>query len=77
MLFRSYRTPERPSRDSVATWFLRAMNYELATPVLGSLEALVFTGDLTLIRSEALRSALPAYLGRTHTTSTHTATLSR
>jgi hypothetical protein len=52
----------RPPRDSVLAWYRRANYYETARPVTGTVEALIVTGDLNLIRSDRARAAVSAYL---------------
>jgi len=67
MLLHAFFTPERPPRDSVLVWALDATWYETPRPVLGTTEALVSTGDLSLIRDHGLRSAITAYLEENRT----------
>ena len=62
LLRRAYYDPERPLRDSILTWFWKADRVMTATPVVGTAEALIATGDLALIRDDSLRSALTSYL---------------
>ena len=61
-LLRAYYTPTPPPRDSLLLWFVQANRYELARPVTATVEALVTTGDLNLIRSDSLRTAIAGYL---------------
>jgi hypothetical protein len=61
-LAQAYFLPEPPPRDSVIAWLSLAPVYYEATPVLGTAEALVATGDLGLIRDDSLRTAITAYL---------------
>ncbi|MFL5386934.1 MAG: hypothetical protein ACJ8GN_30945 [Longimicrobiaceae bacterium] len=62
MLLHAFFTPERPPRDSVLAWALNATWYEPIRPVLGTADALVATGDLALLRDQALRAAVTAYI---------------
>jgi hypothetical protein len=59
---RAFYEPVRPPRDSVLAWYRRANYYETARPVTGTVEALIVTGDLNLIRSDRARAAVSAYL---------------
>ena len=63
-LLRAYYAPTPPPRDSILLWFVQASQYELVRPVTATVEALVTTGDLNLIRSDSLRTAIAAYLDR-------------
>ena len=67
MLLHAFFTPERPPRDSVLVWALNATWYEPRRPILGTAEALVATGDLRLLRDNALRAAVTAYLAESRT----------
>jgi hypothetical protein len=60
-LVQSYYEAEAPSRDSLAAW-LSDTGYWVVQPRLGTVEALVTTGDLTLIRDDSLRTFIPNYL---------------
>lgn len=60
-LVQSYYEAEPPSRDSLVTW-LSDTGYWVVQPRLGTLEALVMTGDLSLIRDDSLRTSIPVYL---------------
>ena len=64
LLERAFYTPERPPRDSLLVWVGNAAFGAPRRPVLGTVEALVATGDLALIRNDSLRSALTEYLER-------------
>lgn len=61
-LLRSWGQADRPPRDSVLTWMYALSTLRTPRPVLGTAEALVTTGDLTLLRDDSLRSAVTAYL---------------
>lgn len=62
LLVRAYYSPEAPPADSVLAWLRRANPYEAARPVTGTIEALVLTGDLNLIRDAGVRAAVTGYL---------------
>ena len=55
------RTPKPPA-DSVGSWFRWAWTWRPHRPVLGTARALVSTGDLSLIQSDSLRSAILTYI---------------
>jgi hypothetical protein len=61
-LAQAHFLPEPPPRDSVIAWASLAPIYYEVSPVLGTAEALVATGDIGLIRDDSLRSAITAYL---------------
>ena len=61
-LAQAYFLPEPPPRDSVIAWASVAPAYDAISPVLGTAEALVATGDIGLIRDDSLRVAITAYL---------------
>ena len=67
MLLHAFFTPVRPPRDSVVVWAITATWYETPRPVLGTAEALVSTGDLSLLRDFRLRAAVTAYLEENRT----------
>ena len=60
-LVRLYYEADPPPRDSVADWLVKRA-YWVVQPRLGTVEALVRSGDLALIRDEALRADLIDYL---------------
>ena len=60
-LLRAFRAPERPPLDSLAQWLYDNARLRVAQPVVGTVEALIATGDLNLIRDDSLRSAITAY----------------
>ena len=62
-LLRPYRSSSRPPADSVLAWVTNINYIFLPTYVTGTATALVETGDLNLIRSDSLRSAITRYLG--------------
>lgn len=61
-LLHAFFTPERPPADSVVVWAITATWYETPRPILGTAEALVSTGDLSLLHDYSLRAAVTAYL---------------
>ncbi|HET7228793.1 MAG TPA: hypothetical protein VFJ16_02190 [Longimicrobium sp.] len=61
-LLHAFFTPERPPRDSVLVWAINATWYEPRRPIMGTAEALVATGDLSLLEDHALRAAVTEYL---------------
>jgi hypothetical protein len=63
-LLRPYRSSSRPPADSVLHWMSSFVFVQQSTFVTGTVTALVETGDLNLIRSDSLRSAITGYLGR-------------
>lgn len=65
LLWLAFYEAEPPPRDSLLAWAERSMWTSTVRPVLGTAEALVATGDLALIRSDSLRTAVTAYLERT------------
>ena len=60
-LLRAFREPERPTPDSLAQWINDVGSIRTAVPVMGTVQALIATGDLALIRDDSLRSAVTAY----------------
>ena len=58
----AFYAPEPPPRDSLLAWRAVAADTRPVYPVLGTLEALVATGDLALVRDDSLRTAMTAYL---------------
>lgn len=63
-LVSSYYELEPPPLDSVETWLAMSNTYWVVQPRLGTVEALVTSGDIALIRDDSLRSALPNHLAR-------------
>lgn len=66
-LFESFRTAEPLPADSILVLVSVATILHHVNPVLSTIEALVATGDLSLIRDDSLRTALPAYLEQQRT----------
>lgn len=60
-LVQSYYEAESPSRDSLTYW-LDAIEFFVTQPELGTVEMLVTTGDLRLIRDDSVRARIPTYL---------------
>ncbi len=61
-LVHAFLLAERPPEDSVFAWLHSAGRLEEYSPVTGTAEALVATGDLRLIASDSLRTAIVRYL---------------
>jgi hypothetical protein len=53
-----------PSADSASTLLSRSLGYYRLIPVTGAYESLISSGDIGLIRSSELRSALASWAGR-------------
>ena len=62
LLLHAFNQADPPSGDSLQALILASQGMRTSHPVLGTVEALVATGDLGLIREDSLRSALTAYL---------------
>ena len=60
-LFRSYYEASPPDPDSVEAWWTELGSW-VVQPRLGTVQALVATGDLELIRDDSLRVAISSYL---------------
>ena len=60
-LLRAFKSPERPPRDSLVRWLVDYGRLRVALPVTGTIEALIATGDLALVRDDSLRTAITAY----------------
>ena len=63
-LYHTYLLPEMPPDDSLAQWLFDSFRWETLYPVTGTAEALVATGDLSLLRDDSLRTAVTAYIER-------------
>lgn len=61
-LLRSFGSSQRPPADSVLRWVTFSSYWRSPRPVLATAQALVATGDLTLLRDDSLRSAVTAYV---------------
>ena len=61
-LVRSFGHTPKPPADSVLAWLPVAWTLRAQRPVLGTVHALVSSGDLSLVRDDSLRSAIIAYL---------------
>ena len=61
-LYEAFYAPQPPPRDSLLRWIYRTSWIWPVRPVLGTIEALVSTGDLAIIRNDSLRSAITTYL---------------
>lgn len=60
-VLRAYHSAEAPPPDSLATWIYQADGYMDPRPVLGTVHGLIASGDLRLLRSDSLRSAVLAF----------------
>ena len=67
LMWAAFYATESPPRDSIFTWRSRLAIIHLARPVLATVEGLVATGDLGLIRDDLLRSAVSTYLETSRT----------
>jgi hypothetical protein len=63
-LVKMYRENTPPVRDSVLIWSLQ-IGFDNPVPVLGTVDALITTGDINLVRDPAVRAALTSYLSTT------------
>ena len=63
-LVHAFLLADRPPEDSVFAWLRSAGGLEEYSPVTGTAESLVATGDLRLIPSGSLRTAIVRYLAR-------------
>jgi hypothetical protein len=61
-LVRAFLLPEEPPADSILAWVTRSWDMSLIRPIMATEEALVATGDLALIRTDSLRTAITAHL---------------
>jgi hypothetical protein len=61
-LVRAYYEPTLPPADSVLAWLYDAIQVLVVQPRLGTAETLVSSGDLALIRSDSLRTAIRDYI---------------
>ena len=59
---RAFSAVPRPPIDSLLRWGWQARYTEFSSPVVGTAEALVSSGDIRLIRNDSLRTAITAYL---------------
>ncbi|MDX1418739.1 MAG: hypothetical protein R3181_02125 [Rubricoccaceae bacterium] len=61
-MWAAFYAAEPPSRDSLFAWRAVLARIGRARPLLGTVESLVSTGDLGLVRDDSLRTAIAAYL---------------
>ena len=61
-LVRAYYMQDLPEADSLLEWMDLAHASMVVQPTLGTIEGLVGSGDLVLIRSDSLKAALRQYL---------------
>ena len=59
---RAFGADPPPPTDSLLKWGWETDYIDMVTPVLGTVEALLSTGDIRLVRDDSLRSAIVAYL---------------
>ncbi|NNF57256.1 MAG: hypothetical protein HKN04_03360 [Rhodothermaceae bacterium] len=64
-LAQAYFLADLPPRDSIVAWASVAPVHNPMSPVLGTVEAMVTTGDIGLIQDDSLRIAIVSYLDRT------------
>ena len=62
-LLRAYRVTN-PDHDSIYKWLSLLTVQQAPRPIFGTMQALVNSGDLRLIRDDSIRAALPLYLTR-------------
>jgi hypothetical protein len=62
LLFDSFRKIDPLSSDSIQVLISKSFSLLNVDPTLGTMEALVYTGDLSLIRNDSLRLEIPAGL---------------
>jgi hypothetical protein len=62
MVVRAYRT--HPPRDSILLWLGALGRSFSALPIVGTAEALVASGDLSLVEDDSLRFAIADYVAR-------------
>jgi hypothetical protein len=61
-LFDSFRKIDPLPSDSILVLVSNSASVSGLNPILGTIEALINTGDLTLVRNDSLRLAIPSYL---------------
>ena len=61
------RTPTLPPPDSLERWLRESLGPSPLYPRMGSVQALIETGDLNLIRDDALRTGITDYVGAVQT----------
>jgi hypothetical protein len=61
----AFENPEAAKSDRINNLLIEMASFNNPVPVLGTVEALVSTGDLQLIRSAEIRSAITRYMSRT------------
>lgn len=64
-LAQAYFLTNLPPRDSIVAWASVAPVHFPISPVLGTVEAMVTTGDIGLVRDDSLRIAIVSYLDET------------
>ena len=61
-LLRAFFLPDPPPADSILSWRIDATIYRPLTPVTATAEALIASGDLSLIQDDSLRTEITAYV---------------
>ncbi len=61
---RAYRMPQPPPLGALSAAIGGSFNFQGTTPILGTAQGIVSSGDLSLLRDDSLRAALPAYVER-------------
>ena len=61
-LQRAFHLPQRPPQDSLYAWWQTSLGMHSARPVVGTAEARVSSGDITLVRNDSLRSSIVSYV---------------
>ena len=64
MLLKAFRSREIPAPDSLERWTTVAFNISPLTPILGTAEAAISSGEIRLIRNDSLREAIPAFVSQ-------------
>jgi len=66
----AFQRPEPPPLDSITLWLWGTIQRGPSpVPVMGTIDALVSTGDLRLIRDDSIRTAIVAYASSTRSAS--------
>jgi len=63
-LHHAFYQPEPPSADSLTDLIRISYGFVAPQPVLGTAEALIATGDISLVRDDSLRAAIIQYIDR-------------
>jgi hypothetical protein len=65
LVLHSFWQSDPPPADSLVVWLRAPMSFRPFRPILGTVEALVSTGDLRLVRDDSLRAQVVTYLETT------------